>query len=301
MICKCVLTLCLVTGAIGTLGCGGSSAPSFDAGPSAARHPLAGVVRGVNRAERRVTVAHEAIPGFMDAMTMEFVVKEAWALDAAGAGDRLTATLVVDGARSWIEGVSLSKATSGDSTAGDAVGPAPGTPLPDAPLRDQHGRRVVASDFSGRALVLTFIYTHCPLPDFCPLMMRRLDEVASRLRKDGRRDDVQMVAISIDPARDTPEVLDAYGRAHITGEGADPFHRWSLLTGTPDDVAVWARFFALHFEPDGTEITHGLRTAVVDSEGKVVAVFRGNDWTVEQVVTLLTPATGNGQPATGQR
>ena len=265
----------------------GPAGPSFDAGPSAAHHPLAGIVRGVDRAERRLTIAHEAIPGFMDAMTMEFVVKEAWALEAAGAGDRITATLVVDGARSWIEGVSLTKAAEGAPAGGDGIGPAAGTPLPDAPLRDQHGRRVVAADFAGRAIVLTFIYTHCPLPDFCPLMMRRLDEVASRLRKEGRRDDVQVVAISVDPTRDTPEVLEAYGRAHITGEGADPFRRWSLLTGTPEDVAAWARFFALHFEPDGTEITHALRTAVADREGKVVGVLRVNDWSVEELTALL--------------
>ena len=118
-------------------------------------------------------------------------------------------------------------------------------------------------------------------------MMRRLDEAAARLRKAGRRDDVQMVAISIDPAHDTPKVLEAYGRAHITGEEGDPFRRWSLLTGTPEQVGAWATFFALTYEPDGKEIAHGLRTAVVDREGKVVGVLRGNDWTTDELMGLL--------------
>ncbi len=135
----------------------------------------------------------------------------------------------------------------GASNATDAgIGPAPGTPLPTAPLRDQAGREVTARAFAGRDIIVTFIYTHCPLPDFCPLMMSRLNEAASRLRKAGRRDDVQMVAISFDPARDTPEVLAAYGRAHITGEEGDPFRRWSLLTGTPDDVGDLGAILRAH-------------------------------------------------------
>ena len=120
-------------------------------------------------------------------------------------------------------------------------------------------------------------------------MMRRLDDVAARLRKSGRRDDVQMVAISIDPAHDTPEVLEAYGRAHITGEEGDPFRRWSLLTGTPEQVGAWATFFALTYEPDGKEIAHGLRTAVVDRQGRVVGVLRGNQWTTDELMGLLPP------------
>jgi protein SCO1/2 len=274
--------------------CARSSDTTYEASAAARRYPIAGIVRGADQKDRQVTVAHEAIPDLMDAMTMSFAVKEAWAATVAQPGDRLTGTLVLDGTRSWIEGVSLSKAASGagatgsPSLAGDAgIGPAPGTPLPTAPLRDQAGREVRARDFAGRDLIVTFIYTHCPLPDFCPLMMRRLNEAAARLHKAGRRDDVQMVAITIDPARDTPQVLDAYGRGHITGEGDDPFRRWALLTGTPDNVRTWATFFALTYEPDGKEIAHGLRTAVVDREGRVVGVLRGNQWTTDELMALL--------------
>jgi protein SCO1/2 len=280
--------------ALGTAACGASPDSAFKASEQAQRFPIAGVVRAVDKAEARLTVAHETIPGLMDAMTMPFAVKEAWAIGVAAPGDRLTGTLVLDGGRSWIEGVSLSKPHAGSDAMGGAnsatdagIGPARGALLPTAPLRDQGGREVTARSFAGRDVIVTFIYTHCPLPDFCPLMMSRLNEAAARLRKAGRRDDVQMVAISIDPARDTPDVLAAYGRAHITGEEGDPFHRWSLLTGPPDAIGAWARSFALTYEPDGTDILHGLRTAVIDREGTVVGVLRGNQWKTDELMALL--------------
>ena len=284
--------LMVLVGMVGA--CGRTTDRAYEASETARRYPIAGVVRGSDQQERQVTVAHEAIPGLMDAMTMSFAVKESWAATVAQPGDRLTGTLVLDGARSWIEGVSLSKPPTGAGAEGNAnlsgnagIGPAPGTPLPDAPLRDQAGRQVQARDYAGRDVIVTFIYTRCPLPDFCPLMLSRLNDAAARLRKAGHRDDVQMVAISIDPARDTPQVLAEYGRAHITGEEGDPFRRWSLLTGTPENVRTWASFFALTFEPDGKEIAHGLRTAVVDREGRVVGVLRGNQWTTDELMALL--------------
>lgn len=292
---KYVLSVCLLTPVVITAACGRrSSEATFETSGQARRHEIAGIVRGVDAKARQLTVAHEAIPGLMDAMTMSFAVKDTWAVGVAQPGDRLTAILVLDGARSWIEGVALTKPPEGPEgqattapAAGTAIGPAPGTPLPTVALRDQAGRVVRAGDFAGRDVIVTFIYTHCPLPDYCPLMMRRLNEAAARLRKADRRDEVQMMAITIDPARDTPQVLAEYGRTHITGEDDDPFRRWSLLTGDPEAIKAWATFFALTYEPEGNEITHGLRTAVADREGRVVGVLRGNQWTTDELMTLL--------------
>lgn len=277
--------------------CSGGASPdaSFTATAEAKRYPIAGTVRGSDAANRQVRVAHEAIPGFMDAMTMSFAVKESWVPSVAAPGDRLTGTLVVDGTRSWIEETTLTKPPEGsansssegaDADATAALGPAPGTPVPSVPLIDQAGRRVSFSAFSGRDVIVTFIYTNCPLPDFCPRMMSRLNEAAARLVKAGRREQVQMVAISVDPTRDTPEVLAAYGRTHIVEDG-DPFAHWSLLTGAPADVRTWAEFFALTYEPDGTDIAHGLRTAVIDRQGRVVGMLRGNDWSTNDLMALL--------------
>ena len=272
-------------------GCqrGTGESGAYEASADARRYPIAGVVQSARSDGRRVSVAHHEIPGFMGAMTMDFVVKEDWAVKVAAPGDRLTGTLVVDGARSWIEGTSLTKPPEGVATpaAEAALGPPAGTPLPTTPLRDQSGREVTAKDFAGRDLVITFIYTRCPLPDFCPLMMSRLDEVAARLHKAGRRGDVHMLAITVDPAHDTPAVLAEYGRAHIKADADDPFAHMSMLTGTPEQVAAWASFFGLLYEGEAPEIVHGLRTAVADREGKVVGVLRGNDWTTNDLMALL--------------
>ena len=276
-----------------TSACGGAAPDAtFTASAEAKRYPIAGVVRSSSAADRQVSVAHEAIPGFMDAMTMSFAVKESWVPDVATPGDRLTGTLVVDGTRSWIEETSITKPPEGSSAGGgtadatSAIGPPPGTRVPQVALTDQAGRRVAFADYVGRDVIVTFIYTNCPLPDYCPRMMSRLNEAAARLVKAGRREQVQMVAISVDPTRDTPEVLEAYGRAHIVEDG-EPFAHWSLLTGSPADVRTWAEFFGLTYEPDGTDIAHGLRTAVIDRQGRVVGMLRGNDWSTNDLMALL--------------
>ena len=293
---KCVLGSVMAGVVLTGAACRSGPSPdaaAYEASASARTFPIAGVVQAVG-ADGRVTVAHEEIPGFMDAMTMSFAVKEPWVAKVAAPGDRLTGTLVVDAARSWIQGTSLTKPPEGtgsaaepDAPASDGIGPAAGTPVPSVALQDQAGRTVTARDFAGRDLVVTFVYTRCPLPDFCPRMMARLNDAAARLHKAGRRDDVQMVAITIDPAHDTPDVLAEYGRTHIKEPDGDPFRRWSMLTGTPEAIAAWASFFALTYEKDGAEIAHGLRTAVIDREGKVVGILRGNDWTTNELMGLL--------------
>lgn len=284
---------------LGSAACQSSTpAETFEAGPQARRYPLSGTVRAVEHETRTVSVAHGDITDLMEAMTMSFAVKDAWVLDAAGANDRISATLVVDGARSWLEGVALTKAdrnaTPGEPPVGGAgtgVGPAPGTALPAAPLVDQDGRTVDARSFDDRVAIYTFIYTRCPLPDYCPLMMSRLNDVAARLRAAGRRDEVQLVAITLDPAYDTPDVLAAFGRRTIKGEGDAPFHRWSLLTGDAGAIGAWASLFDLTYASEGGEIVHGLRTVVADEQARVVGVLRGNDYTTDQLMALLRGMT----------
>ena len=280
---------------IGAAACGGASTSErFEASPDARRYPLEGVVRAVRTSDRALSIAHQPIVGLMDAMTMDFVVKEPWVLDVAAAGDRVSATLVLDGARSWIEGVALTKADSEapsgavmEDGAGVQVVP-PGTPLPEVALLDQDGRAVSPATYEGRHAVYTFIYTRCPLPDYCPLMMRRLNEVAARLEAQGRRDDVWLLAVTLDPAFDRPPVLKAFGDRTIdTDAGDDRYARTALLTGTPEDIRRLASTFQLTYEGEGEEIVHGLRTVVVDPQGRVVRTFRGNDWQAGDVLDAL--------------
>lgn len=269
---------------------GGNAGTRFEASAAAKRYPITGVVRAVKPGDRALTVAHEPIEGLMDGMTMDFVVADAWVLEAAGPGDRISALLVLDGARSWLEGVSITKGGGGGPAAGgqgvEVV--EPGTPLPSVALVNQDGESVSTASYQGRPAVYTFIYTRCPMPDYCPLMMRRLDEIAARLREDGRRDDVWLLAVTLDPAFDRPPVLKAFGDRMIEAPTPDArYARTALLTGEPDAIAALASTFQLTYDADGDEIIHGLRTAVVDAEGRVVRTFSGSEWSADDVVRAL--------------
>jgi protein SCO1/2 len=285
------VVLCVVVMAGGVAcGTGSGDGAGFEASDNARRYPLTGVVRGVKPADRVITVAHDPVEGLMDAMTMDFVVRDAWVLDVVAPGDRVTATLVLDGARSWLEGVAITKADSTGGGAGGVGGElvAPGTPLPDVALVDQDGRDVSTSAYQGRWAVYTFIYTRCPLPDFCPLMMRRLNEVASSLAAQGRRDDVWLLAVTVDPEYDRPPVLKAFGDRMIEAESdAGRYARTALLTGTPEAIRTLASPFQLTYEPAGDEIIHGLRTVVVDPDGRIVRTFMGSDWSAADVVGAI--------------
>lgn len=279
--------------AAGCGGAGGGDSATYEASPDARRYPLTGIVRAVKADDRTLTVAHDAVDDLMDAMTMDFVVRDAWVLDVAASGDRISATLVLDGARSWLEGVAITKADSSSEGSGAPAGElvAPGTPLPDVALVDQAGRDVSPSTYQGHWAVYTFIYTRCPLPDFCPLMMRRLNEVASRLAEQGRRDDVWLLAVTVDPMFDRPPVLLAFGDRMIDADSpADRYARAALLTGTPEAIRTLASLFQLTYEDAGEEIIHGLRTAVVDPQGRVVRTFTGSDWSAADVIAVIGSA-----------
>jgi protein SCO1/2 len=263
----------------------------FVARAGASQHPINGKVVNANKAQHTVTLSHEAIPNYMDAMTMEFKVKEAWPFDVMAAGDAMRGTLVVDGARSWIEGVTVAKAsgtTAATAPRGSWVPADKGTPLPDVPLIDQDAHPMRLDRYRGHPLLLAFSYTRCPLPDYCPLTMTQFGTIEKTAMKDAALKDLRLLTITIDPTHDTPQALRAYGLKFATGNGADqPFSRWNLVTGTPEDVKKLASFFGLDYIQETRSITHSLRTAIVDPAGRVYKVFEGNEWQVGEVLGAL--------------
>lgn len=267
----------------------------------ATRHSINGKVLKIEARTQTVTLAHEAIPGFMDAMTMDFKVREAWPFSAGAlaAGDTLSGTLVVDGSRSWIEQVTIAKASGTEaSTAphGSWVPADKGTPVPDVPLIDQDGRALRLDRFRGHPVVMAFSYSRCPLPDYCPLTMANFARIEKATAQDPALKGVRLLTVTIDPEHDTPDVLRAYGSKYATGDGArQPFARWTLATGAPADVKKLAGFFGLDYFQEAGSIAHSLRTAIVDPAGRVYRVFEGNDWQVDAVMSGLRELTA-GQP-----
>jgi protein SCO1/2 len=296
-----ILSLSLLTAApIGgcSIGCSlpgmgdrsaSSSADDFVARPGASRHEITGTVVKVDTSTRKVTIAHSAIPDYMQAMTMEFAVKEGWAFKAMGEGDTVRGTLIVDGARSWIEGISVTKVPlARTAPQGTWMPPTAGTPLPAVSLTDQDARPLAWDRFSGAPVVITFIYTRCPLPDYCPLMMQRLVAIEKATAGDPALARTRFLAVSVDPAFDTPAVLRTFGLRFEAGTASTaPFERLTLATGAPAEVKRLAGFFGLDYFEEGGQIMHALRTAIVDSRGRVYRVFEGNTWTVDDILRDL--------------
>ena len=268
-----------------------------EAAPAAGlRYPLKGKVVQVDVAGRTVTVAHGDIPGFMPAMTMEFVVleRDAALLSEVSPGDEITATLVVPDSRYWLEDlVVVKKGTPDPNGAPGARARAaqPGDAVPDVALVDQDGRPLHLADFRGKALALTFVYTRCPLPDFCPLMMKNFQAAhAALVAEPAVAARTHLLTISFDTKHDTPDVLRAFGKPFQ--KTAKPFTHWTLATGKEEAIRALGGALELDYVEETRSFTHDLRTAVLDRDGRLRRLFRGNDWKPEELVAELKAAAG---------
>jgi protein SCO1/2 len=253
----------------------------------ARQYELHGQILAVRPERSEVVIKHEDIKGFMPGMTMPFKVKDAALLTDRQPGDLVTATLVVADVDAHLSTL-VKTGYAALETPAPAPAPAvrqPGDVLTDAALLDQNGSPASLAAYRGHRVALTFIYTRCPLPEFCPLMDRHFAAVQKTLASTPDLADVRLVTVTIDPAFDTPPVLKAYAARR----GADA-KIWSFLTGDPAEVNRFGSQLGVYVEhnPDSAiDITHNLRTAVIDTEGRLVKVHNGNSWTPTQLVADL--------------
>ncbi|MGH9943286.1 MAG: SCO family protein [Pyrinomonadaceae bacterium] len=288
------------------LGCCLAALACTGSGPKSSgqekRYELKGKIVSFDKGQQQVVIAHEEVPGFMEPMTMGFTLRQPDAYDVMRAGDEIQATLVVDGSRFWLENPIVTQAattTDGARPAGEtpsAVEPQPGSSVPAFALVNQDSKQVGLDKYLGRYLLVTFIYTRCPLPEYCTLMSTNFAEVNRALAQDpALRPEVHLLSVSIDPERDTPQVLRSYGAAHTGEYGAEKFEHWEFLTGQPEEVKKLATFFGLTYNEEGDQIVHSLRTALVSPEGKLLKLYRGNEWKPAEVVKDLQTAL-EGKP-----
>jgi protein SCO1/2 len=252
-----------------------------------------GEVRGVDVQAKTIRIRHEEIPDYMPAMIMPFSVRDASLLKGLSAGDEIGFVLAVTKEDSWITQIQrLSESgptaeSRSDIQPGDPL--QPGETLPDFTLTDQNGHPVHLKDFRGKIVLLTFIYTRCPLPNFCPLMSRNFASLQQRLQKElpGK---FHLLSVTIDPEFDRPEVLKDYAARQSADE-----RTWSFATGSADDIGAVTSLFGLIHERAGGLINHDLRTALIGSDGKLVHTWKSNLWTPyevqRRVEEVLTPAT----------
>ncbi|HTV00357.1 MAG TPA: SCO family protein [Luteitalea sp.] len=258
--------------------------------------PVTGVVTAAP-ADGRVMVAHEEIRGYMPAMTMPFMI-DASAPPAVVPGDRVRFVLRVSADASRAEAFEVvghdAAVAAASRTAPAATGARlrRGDAMPSFALTTEAGAAFTNDDLRGRSTVLTFIFTRCPVPEFCPLMSKRFQQIQREVVADPALQNVRLVSITLDPAFDTPAVLAPYARAM----GAAP-DRWRFLTGSEAAIGALTRAFAVHTEKNGVFLDHTLATAVVGADGRIVEIWRGNGWSADEVVaTLRESAAGNGIP-----
>jgi protein SCO1/2 len=264
---------------------------------TARQYPLKGQIIGLGQnagtGRTEVTVKHEDIPGFMPAMTMAYSVKDGTRTDGFVAGDLITATLTVDGSAVFLQ--DLRKTGHGPLPPQaksvrimDVMDP--GDAVPDDALTDQTGATRRLSDWRGRALAVTFVYTRCPVADFCPLMDRHFADLQRAIRADPvLRERAHLASVSFDPRHDTPAVV----AAHAKERGADAA-LWSYLTGEAPAIDHLTSRFGVSTidEHDAPEtITHNLRTAIIDPKGRLVKIYSGNEWTVADLLNDLREQT----------
>jgi len=281
-----VWRLLIVVWAIVGAGCSGTR--------DARTYQLTGQVLAVGTETNEILVKHDDIPGFMPAMTMPYTVRDPALIKDRVPGDLIKATLVVEVNAAYLRNISkIGSAPIPDdvrTTIPAAAGIEllrPGHVVPDTPLVNQDDTPITLRDFAGSATAITFIYTRCPLPEYCTLMDRRFAEVQQLAAGDpALAGKVRLLSVSFDPAFDRGAVL----RKHAAMLKADP-EVWTFATAEEAVVDRFAARFGVNVirEKDGT-ITHSLRTAVIDSSGRVTAIFDNNAWTAGELVRELKAA-----------
>ena len=256
--------------------------------PQGKRYDLKGTIVSVDKANQSATISHEDVKDFMEAMTMPFKLKDAWPLDVMKPGDEVQAALVVTDDSAWLEDVVVvQKSAVGTApTPESSQLPKPGDAVPDVRLVNQDSKPVRLAQYKGRALLLTFIYTRCPVPEYCALMSSNFAEIERELQKDAALyKKTHLVSISFDPAYDTPKVLRSYGAAQTGNYDKETFSHWEFVTGEAEEVKKVAQFFGLTYLPEKGEFVHSLQTALIAPDGKLVKLYSGNKWKPSDVVS----------------
>lgn len=274
------------------------------ASPNAERYPLKGKIVSIDKAAKTAKIDHEAIAGYMPAMTMDFPIHADWVWNELAIGAEIRAELVVDNTAKdpyWLENIGIIAA----ALPGQDVPPENdkfvqiGKEVPDFKLTNQDKKQISLSEFRGKALALTFIYSRCPLPEYCIRMSTNFSDLANELNQImGPRNRYALLSISFDPENDTPEKLKSYGLGYM-GKGATELGVWQLAVGKDAEVRKIADFFGLRYEVDSndkTQINHSLRTAVIGPDGKVTKIFAGNEWTPTELKRELDAALEAPQP-----
>jgi len=259
---------------------------------------LRGEVLEKNIATNEITVNHEDIPNFMPAMTMPYKIKDPVALLELQPGDRIAAQVVTanDGKDFWLENVHITD-KSGRNTVKPSVRPGRlqvGQHVLNLPLINQDGATLHLDDFRGKAVLVTFIYTRCPMPTFCPRLSSQFAAIHDNLVK---TPDVysktHLLTISFDPKYDSSAVLRKYGLAYLNNDPSG-FAHWDFAVAAPGDLRKLADSFGLEYFEEDNQIAHTMSIALIAPNG-TVARYWANEWTTAELEEALRQEAGHAR------
>jgi protein SCO1/2 len=285
MLCFCTL---LVSSAC-------NRAPSQPGAQSGAkRYAFKGKVVSIDKQAAAANIDNEPIAGFMDQMVMSYTIKPATMLDQLQPGDSITADVVVESEKYWLENVKVIGHSTPPATEPKASLhiPAPGEDVPDFKLINQNGKRISLHRYRGQTLLLTLIYTRCPFPDFCPRVSHDFSTIDRQLRAAPERyGKTHLLSISFDPAHDTPTILRAYGFSCAASKDPALFAHWEFSAIPQAELPEFADYFALTYKEEGGLITHSLSTAVISPNGKIFKWYHGADWQASDLLEDIAAAS----------
>lgn len=250
---------------------------------------MRGIVVSVDSSKGEATINHQAIPGFMEAMTMPYKLKDPSVLSELHPGDHITADVVVSSSPDsdvvLDHIVVVAQARPDYKPTVFYHVPKQGDQVPDFRLLNQSNHQIHLEQFRGKALLVTFIYTRCPLADFCPRVSHNFAAVDKALSTDpslyGR---THLLSVSFDPDYDTPKVLRSYGGAYTGNYSKEKFEHWDFAAPRKQDLLELAKFFDVGITPgENNSFTHTLSTTLIDPNGRVYRFYSGNEWTADQV------------------
>ena len=268
------------------------------------RYPFTGRIVSVDSQAQSAIIDGDAIPGFMDAMAMPYKIKPAATLNHLIPGDSVSAEVVVvsSGAKNddaapdyWLENVKVIAHIDPSHAPGASSlhMPAPGEEVPDFSFTNQSGKLISLKQYRGKVLFVTFIYTRCPFPDFCPRLSGNFAEIYKQAATNAALTNAHLLSVSFDPEHDRPKVLRDYGFSVAHTHESALFNRWEFAAPRLADLPRLADFFALTIQPEGGTITHNLSTVVIGPDGKIVKWYHGGDW---QPADLIKDATAGSVP-----
>ena len=251
------------------------------------QYKVRGVVVSTDAAKGQVTLDSEAIPGFMDAMIMPYTLKQPGILTELHPGDTITATLLASRDADLLDEIDVIAQANADYKPPVSYRPLnPGDTVPDFKLLNEDDRLIQLAQFRGKVLLMTFIYTRCPLADYCPRMSRnfaRLDKMLAAAPDLYAK--THLLSVSFDPKYDTPSVLRSYGGAYTGNYTKETFQHWDFAAPPGPELDKVLKFFLVGVTPEKDKtLTHSLSTIVITPEGKIYKWYPTNDWTPEQLL-----------------